>query len=626
MRGNIIASIAVFQNLYNNGNDIYSVLARFVTATINQKNLWSFDITTLRNNLRECFGIDVYESVLKTVIRGRLGGSISNSNGEYLVKPNTVELEQFTTQLSEQSKRYKFVYDALIEYYRSSTNLQVSDQDIINSFTKFILTDNGQDVKQLFSRFILSKSGDEYFISCLNEIKEGYVIISGLKDISESTDLNSTGSWTHKLTIYLDTEELFSAYGYNGELHCQILNDFLKLVKEANRRNKNIELKYLDETKKVVDGYFGQATRIIRGYDKPDGKPAMSAILSNCQYASDVLVEQGKFYAFLKTHDIVYDERSNYIIDMNGNLQTQENLDAIKSDAAESTLIVGDDEVMKYLRMFSIINNKRQQDNYSSFERCQYVLLTENSIPKYISKHPAIRNNNSFSLSTTVDYAISKLWFRLHKGLIGHNQLVSFDIVNRVKIIITSLLHQSVLSKYQELDTENYSKDERISIYNRIRTFEIYPEEITKDNIENIIDFIELKDVESLRREQALMTEKIHQGEIAHKELAKFKQRSRNRYKRKVRSRIKTLTFAYHVMMGIIFIMTVWGIAKIIIMIVTPQDTYLSILSFFISCIISTVISIIPFVKRSIIYLRNKLTSHYKRKLLIKFAQQEYAD
>lgn len=176
MRGNIIASIAVFQNLYNNGNDIYSVLARFVTATINQKNLWSFDITTLRNNLRECFGIDVYESVLKTVIRGRLGGSISNSNGEYLAKPNTVELEQFTTQLSEQSKRYKFVYDALIEYYRSSTNLQVSDQDIINSFTKFILTDNGQDVKQLFSRFILSKSGDEYFISCLNEIKEGYVI------------------------------------------------------------------------------------------------------------------------------------------------------------------------------------------------------------------------------------------------------------------------------------------------------------------------------------------------------------------------------------------------------------------------------------------------------------------
>lgn len=37
IRGNLIASIAVFTNLYDAEHDIYSVLARFVTATINQK-------------------------------------------------------------------------------------------------------------------------------------------------------------------------------------------------------------------------------------------------------------------------------------------------------------------------------------------------------------------------------------------------------------------------------------------------------------------------------------------------------------------------------------------------------------------------------------------------------------
>ena len=46
IRGNLIASIAVFTNLYDAEHDIYSVLARFVTATINQKNMWSFDTTT----------------------------------------------------------------------------------------------------------------------------------------------------------------------------------------------------------------------------------------------------------------------------------------------------------------------------------------------------------------------------------------------------------------------------------------------------------------------------------------------------------------------------------------------------------------------------------------------------
>lgn len=33
IRGNLIASIAVFTNLYDAEHDIYSVLARFVTAT-----------------------------------------------------------------------------------------------------------------------------------------------------------------------------------------------------------------------------------------------------------------------------------------------------------------------------------------------------------------------------------------------------------------------------------------------------------------------------------------------------------------------------------------------------------------------------------------------------------------
>ena len=55
-----------------------------------------------------------------------------------------------------------------------------------------------------FSRFMLSEENDK-------ESEPNY-IISGLKDITESTDLNTIGSWTTQLTIYLDTEELFSAY------------------------------------------------------------------------------------------------------------------------------------------------------------------------------------------------------------------------------------------------------------------------------------------------------------------------------------------------------------------------------------------------------------------------------
>lgn len=65
------------------------------------------------------------------------------------------------------------------------------------------MTDSSQDTGHIFSRFMLSKESDKEFVECLNEIKEGFIIISGLKDITESTDLNTIGSWTTQLTIYL---------------------------------------------------------------------------------------------------------------------------------------------------------------------------------------------------------------------------------------------------------------------------------------------------------------------------------------------------------------------------------------------------------------------------------------
>lgn len=126
MRGNIIASIAVFQSLYNTDQDIYSVLARFVTATINRQNLWSFDITKLRNQLKEVFGIEAYDSVLKTVIRQRLKDSITRSgNGEYQATPSTEKSDDFNRQLSEQAEKYRIVFEAVIEYYKINLSVRI---------------------------------------------------------------------------------------------------------------------------------------------------------------------------------------------------------------------------------------------------------------------------------------------------------------------------------------------------------------------------------------------------------------------------------------------------------------------------------------------------------------------
>ena len=136
MKHNIVASIAVFQSLYNNKQDIYSILAQFIVATINEKNLWTFDVTTLRNYLRDSFDIDVYESVLKTVLRNRLKDDVTFVNGEYNAKPSPVALEEFNDRLCEESKKYNYVFEKLTQYYRSTSSQIISDDEIANSFTE----------------------------------------------------------------------------------------------------------------------------------------------------------------------------------------------------------------------------------------------------------------------------------------------------------------------------------------------------------------------------------------------------------------------------------------------------------------------------------------------------------
>lgn len=204
---------------------------------------------------------------------------------------------------------------------------------------------------------------------------------------------------------------------------------------------------------------------------------------------------------------------------MNGNLQTTDNLDAIQTDAASSSLTISEEDIVKYLRIFSIINGKRRSIHKSSFEKCQCVLLSESSIPKFISRHSSIREGTNFTYSTTMDYAISRLWFRLHKGIMRNQTPASLDVMNRVKLVMTSLLHRSVVDKYDELRTKSYDDDTRIHIYNEIRAYEMHPEDITDANIDDIVGFIEIKDVETLRREKAELQEQASRGNIAIMEL-----------------------------------------------------------------------------------------------------------
>ena len=110
----------------------------------------------------------------------------------------------------------------------------------------------------------------------LENTRQGLIIFDGLRYSAE----HLPSALTKNLTVYLDTEILFSAAGYHGELRRQLFLDFFNLVTQVNEKaNKNsgrILLRYFDDTAREIENYFDAATAIVEKRARAEfGKQAM---------------------------------------------------------------------------------------------------------------------------------------------------------------------------------------------------------------------------------------------------------------------------------------------------------------------------------------------------------------
>ena len=177
------------------------------------------------------------------------------------------------------------------------------------------------------------------------------------------------------------------------------------------------------------------------------------------------------------------------------------------------------------------------------------------------------------------------------------------------------MLHQSVLKKYEELEHSHNNPSESLEIYNHIRAYEIFPEEISNDNINEIINFIEVKDIETLKREKASLQNRAERGDKAIEELNEYKQRQRIRYKRKTVIDMRICISTIYCLWGILCVSFGYGIYRLLDFIINADDTCLSKWSFVISALtalIPNILFLIPRVKKCQDFQMRKL----KRKIL----------
>jgi len=265
---------------------------------------------------------------------------------------------------------------------------------IIDSFSSYLLDNDISDkYSKLISSFIIDRQNRPGFKDSLNAVREGFVLYNGVR---YSADLNDLGTWKNELTIYLDTEHLFNAAGYNGLLFKQLFDDFYGFVKEVNSSGKKyIALKYFQECKDELESFFYVAELISEGKQSLNpSKTAMVEILKGSQSKADILEKKALFYSELEKKRITLEDRDNFYEDPQFVVEGQKVLGELREEARKAERPFEEDKCIHLLQLFTKINYLRKGENSKTFEKIGCILMSGKRYTHYLAFSPSIRESD----------------------------------------------------------------------------------------------------------------------------------------------------------------------------------------------------------------------------------------
>lgn len=511
-----LSSLALFKELYREkkGN-IYNIIERFVFSAAKERGLTSFDKSTMAKILEEMYHIELPDAVIQR--------SLTNSSffkykaGDYLVLQEYQNDNSINSELEDNELFFNKIKQELIENVESKklVSLKIEEkQRLIDTLYNYLLAKNDaqDDIDnnlQYIASYFVEKEADEDFMCKLSSIKEGLIIYNGIKYSSKDSDT----SWLANTILFLDVEYLFSAYGYNGEIYQKYFFDFYQLVQEINDKSpskngiKKIRLYYLGKTKDVIEKFFHKAQLIKQNKDRLDpSNSAMKEIVNSCKDDYDVIRRKAEFYAKLKELGIeLYNEGINVLEFPNYIFEQSKLIDDISRQENENT-----ETTLDLLYIADVVSILRSGCNYGKIEKCGYAFLSNSNLSKRISKKiQEIYPECKLSPFRQLDVFTDLLWFKLKKGIVGGSVYASYNIINRSKVVVSSLLHEKISNSYNELLASNESDDILKGMYAQLRINEFKPDSINSDNIHDKMLFITMPEsaVEKYKNEQSHLRE-----------------------------------------------------------------------------------------------------------------------
>ena len=139
---NLIASVALFSELYNNEkySNVTDILAEFIKGAIVQEKKWTINSTELTHLLEKTYDFKIPESVIRTTVRNKLKDIVGTKDGHYTFNPiikNDFENLNFEF-LSIRKNQNKIIEDLLDKYkcYNYSTKEEITISKELLQFVK----------------------------------------------------------------------------------------------------------------------------------------------------------------------------------------------------------------------------------------------------------------------------------------------------------------------------------------------------------------------------------------------------------------------------------------------------------------------------------------------------------
>ena len=528
MKNNLLASIALF-GIYRNKNlDTYDLVAQYISAVIAQKQYSTFKPDTMQSDLKELYQIDIPIGVINSVCRNRIEG-ITLKNKEFIC--DLLPKDEIEKEYKELAADYDQLFTPLIAFINKDIQ-GYDDQAIKDRFADYLVEGSIDDTKlnNLYAAFISSNQDNRDIRQKIDLLSSGLISYNGL---SYTDTAGNSGAWTDKLTIYLDTEFLFSCAGYNGDYAQAVFQELYNLVKEINvsyrRRTKKednlVVLKYLKDTRERYLALVNSAKAYIEHKGTPDpSKRALLKIISESPSVFDVETHRAKIDTAIKdTYHIQYDDTEyTYGTDRKYVLFDKETVTTLAKDYNPKQDEATTKKLDYYARVYTIINGLRGGKSVGIFEKCQHIFLTGSRIGRGASM--AVRpDNKTVTVATDIDFLVSRFWFKLNKQLVPNHIPVSLDIVARSQAVLTREVSRKVKILYEELRQKDLSDAEQQSLYANLTEAERYLAPYNSSFTEDVLTFIEYKGIDEMIKDQRNLRQKAAEAEKAQKELSEMK-------------------------------------------------------------------------------------------------------